>query len=242
MKKESPLVSVTVQEIFPDKVEAFKDLIEQNASLNKSVAPLRLIAIPEKETGNGEVVMIHYFKGGEKERKQVVEGMKSSNDWQEFVKSADPYTLCKKSTIFKEATAIQNSDKAAGLEPFAAEALNIDSPGVIEVKRANFQIKQGGNDDASSKFLAMYKKGVAAKAAAPDIAPSTALVTVLFSKQNDTVTVMEIWRHDNQEAMEQSKTAMQNCEEWKKTAAIIKKNASKITNNVFKPLSFSPIR
>ena len=88
----------------------------------------------------------------------------------------------------------------------------------------------------------MYKKGVAAKAAAPGIAPSTALVTVLFSKQNDTVIVMEIWRHDDEEAMEQSKTAIQNCKEWKKTAAIVKANASKITNNVFKPLSFSPIR
>ena len=240
MKNVSPIVSVTTLEIFPDKVEEFRDLLEQSASLHQSVAPLRLIGIPEKNKGNGEVVTIHYFKGGVQERKEVQAAMKSSSEWKEFVKSTNPYTLGRYSNLFKEAPFLQKTDKAPGLEPLAAEALNIASPGIIEAKRAKFQMS-GRGGDAMTKFLTIYKKGLAAKVDAPGVDPSTTLVTVLYSKNDEEATVMEIWRHDDEDALDKSRAAMRNCQEWMKTAAFIKKQADNVSSQTFKSLSFSPI-
>jgi hypothetical protein len=166
----------------------------------------------------------------------VIQSQESNSEWQSYLSRVGPHIKARKSTCFVEAPLVQNFD-LPGLANLPKEQAGDDC--ILEIRR--YKLKLGY--DTVPKFLELYGTGLPSKLGVQGTDPTTSLVTLLYCEVGRLNEVIEIWRHGNgTSAMDQSRGAARQAQEWRKSIASIADLAIEFNNSIHKPTLFSPIR
>jgi len=239
--KIRPLVELREYQIFPEHVEPFMKATTETADLRKRLVPLRFFSLPE--TGGQLHVATHayYYGRGHADRDARRAAMAQDADWCAYIARCRPFVQSQSSLIFLEASLGQD-DRVPGVKGILDindSGLGEDGKSILEVRR--YKLKLGY--DTVPKFLDLYMLGLPSKLDAPGTDPTTSLVTLLYSDVGRLNEVIELWRHgDGTSAMERSRVAARQADEWRQSIARIADLAVEFTSTIHKPASFSPIR
>jgi NIPSNAP len=236
-----PIVELREYAIHPQHVSEYRALTQQSSDLRKSLLPLRLFSLPETGGNLHTSTHAYYYAGGHAERdsKRL---LASQNDaWQSYVASVLPCMASQSSSIWMEGHFSGAASQVityglATTTPSDDTMANCRS--ILELRR--YQLKLGY--DTVPQFLTLYNAGLTSKLHAPGRHASTSLVTVLYSDVGRLNQVLEIWRHDDTLAMETSRAAARQAQEWQRAIADIAQLAVDFTTVIHKPEPFSPIR
>jgi NIPSNAP len=237
-----PIVELREYAIHPQHVADYRALTLQSSDLRMSLLPLRLFSLPETGGSLHTSTHAYYYAGGHAERdsKRL---LASHNDaWQAYVASVLPAMASQSSSIWMEA---HFSGAASQVIPYGLAATTTPSDNTAASSRSilefrRYQLKLGY--DTVPQFLTLYNTGLPSKLHAPGMPPSTSLVTVLYSDVGRLNQVLEIWRHDDTHAMDASRAAARQAQEWQRAIADIANLALDFTTVIHKPEPFSPIR
>ena len=243
----TPIVELREYEIHAKDVLTYTKLTTDASDLRQKLSPLRIFSFPETGGTLNIATHFYYFQNGYTERSQKRLEMTKNEPWNAYLVNARPCMKSQSSTIFVEAPIVQQFPSILGLAEHSSSCSSDDNentikintnPGILEIRR--YQLKLGY--DTIPKFLSLYSDGLPSKLNAPGTHPSTSLITLLYSEVGQLNQVIEIWKHDDMQAMEQSRVAARSASQWRNSIAEIANLANVFNTTIHKPLSFSPIR
>jgi NIPSNAP len=232
-----PIVELREYAIHPHRVTEYRALTQQSSDLRKSLLPLRLFSLPETGGNLHTSTHAYYYAGGHEDRDAKRLLAAQNDDWHSYATSVLPCMASQSSSLWMEA---HFSGAASQAVPYglATTTTPSDAKSILEFRR--YQLKLGY--DTVPQFLTLYNTGLPSKLHAPGRHASTSLVTVLYSDVGRLNQVLEIWRHGDTLAMETSRTAAREAQEWQRAIADIAHLAVDFTTVIHKPEPFSPIR
>lgn len=242
-----PIVEVREYELIPSEVKDYIIFTEDSSELRKYLAPLRIFAFPE--TGGQINVATHFyhFKDGFSERDERRAEMSKNEEWKKYLTKVKPLMQKQRTNIYEEADFVRSAEfdgKICGLKSekgdfFSKDETCFNSKSVFEIYRYNLKC----DEDNLTQFLVKYKGGLQSKLEALGEDSSTSLVTLLHSTVGHNQEVIEIWRHgEGIAAVETAHSRVSGPKEWSETIANLMKLSNSVTNTIYKPVTFSPLR
>jgi len=200
----------------------------ETSALRKSLVPLRLFAT--SETGGELNKAFHfYYYSSLKERDEKRLEMGRSEEWQSFLKDTKPLMSKQCSNIFAEAPFV--SEMYGGM---ATEKILPSDKAIYEVRR--YQLILGY--DTVPKFIDFYKNGLGSKLSVSKEAGSH-FCSLLYTELGSLNEVIELWRHEGVEGMEQSRVLSRQSDPWKKAIGNVAPLALSFRNTILRPVPFS---
>lgn len=254
-----PVVELREYVVYPELLAQYQRVLNRNwdrqSAAQTRESPLKLSVYPE--TGGNLFSILHfYLYPSLAQRHHARQRLHESG----FIDHSKAVRNCVKeanSQIFVEAPLVSQMDEVWGLANHDTELehgkdasssrltaeIDDDDPevpqqdrsGIFELRRYQLQLGY----DTVPRFLDAYQKGLPHKLHAPNTHPTTRLVTVLTPEVGTLNQVLEIWRHQDESAMQVSREAARDVAEWKATVAEIATLAQTFTTSIHRPYAFS---
>ena len=215
--------------LHPSGVDSFTALCTTSAPLRKSMLPLRLFTLPETGGMLNVAQHLYYYPTlAARTAARTVSG--ASPEWKSFVNTSREFVAKQDSTLYQQAPqAILDAGGAPG-----GQWVGCEERGIYEYRR--YRLKLGY--DTVPAFYELYEAGLPSKT--KNQHDGTMLTTVMHSDIGVLNEVIEIWRHESLEGMEQSRVMAREAGEWREAIGEIAKLAVQFQNSVHRPVSFSP--